>query len=260
MVRFESDGGVPEDAEGIAPVIPLFGGRRAAAEPARGRSAAATSGRAAVGDADPVAEAAGALARLERRSPAERNDGPPQWRTGWAQDAEPVAEESDEELADRVAAAERILLKKLRARQLSVSEARAAAAEHDLPADDLEALLDSFARLGYLDDARLAEQLIHAGTHRKGQGRRAIAQTLSSRGIPREIADEALDEEPDDEAQRALEFARTKARQLDSVDQETAMRRLMGQLSRRGYPGSVAAAAARTALTEKRAPGGVRFS
>ncbi|MCR2801488.1 regulatory protein RecX [Microbacterium sp. zg-Y818] len=255
MVRFESDGGVPEDAEGVAPVIPLFGGRRASAGPARSRNAA--TGPAA--DADPVAETAATLARLDRR-PAGRGDGPPQWRTRWDADVAPaVAEDSDEDRADRVAVAERILLRKLRARQLSVSEARAAAAEHELLPDDLEALLDSFTRLGYLDDARLAEQLIHAGTHRKGQGQRAIAQTLSSRGIPREIADEALAEQPDDEAERALEFARTKARQLDSVDHETAMRRLMGQLARRGYPGAVAATAARTALAESGTRGGVRF-
>ena len=255
MVHFVSDGGVPEDAEGIAPVIPLFGGRRATAEPARSKNAAA--GRAS--HPDPVAETAATLSRLDQRS-AGRGDGPPQWRTTWDADVvPPVPEDADEDRADRVAAAERILLRKLRARQLSVSEARAAAAEHELLPDDLEALLDSFTRLGYLDDARLAEQLIHTGAQRKGQGRRAIAQTLSSRGIPREIADEALADQPDDEAERALEFARTKARQLDSVDHETAMRRLMGQLSRRGYPGAVAATAARTALAESGTRGGVRF-
>lgn len=238
MVRFESDGGVPEDAEGIAPVIPLFGGRRPAApEPTRG-----------------IADRAAAPEPIRGTAP--------QWRSGW--DGSPDAvqgEDSDEERADRVAAAERVLLKKLRARQLSVAEARAAAVERDLLPDDVETLIASFERLGYLDDARLAEQLIHAGTQRKGQGQRAIAQTLSSRGIPRDVAEEALAEQPDDEAERALEFARSKARQLESVDQETAMRRLMGQLSRRGYPGSVAASAARTALAENRTGGGggVRF-
>ena len=239
MVRFESDGGVPEDAEGVAPVIPLFGGRRSAPAPEPTRRAGA-----AAATAEPV-----------------RGDVA-QWRSTW--DAGPgpgpvPVEEADEERADRVAAAERVLLKKLRARQLSVAEARAAAVERELLPDEVETLLASFERLGYLDDARLAEQLIHAGTQRKGQGQRAIAQTLSSRGIPRDVAEEALAEQPDDEAERALEFARTKARQLESVDQETAMRRLMGQLSRRGYAGSVAASAARTALAESRTGGGVRF-
>jgi regulatory protein len=37
------------------------------------------------------------------------------------------------------------------------------------------------------------------------------------------------------------------------------MRRLIGQLARRGYSGSVASNAARTALTEQRSGGGVQF-
>ena len=50
------------------------------------------------------------------------------------------------------------------------------------------------------------------GIERKGQGRRAIAQTLAQRGIPRDVVDAALATLPDDDAERALEFARTKAR------------------------------------------------
>jgi regulatory protein len=105
----------------------------------------------------------------------------------------------------------------------------------------------------------LAEQLIYAGTSRKGQGRRAIAQTLNARGIARDIADAALEQLPDDDDDRALEYARSKAHGLRSYDLETAMRRLMGQLARRGYSGSVASNAARTALTEQRSSGGVQF-
>src|SRR3546814_2860834 len=96
-------------------------------------------------------------------------------------------------------------------------------------------------------------------TDRKGQGRRAIAQTLTARGIPRDVADAVLAQLPDDDADRALEFARSKARQLERFDHETALRRLMSQLSRRGYPGSVAAAAARAALAENGSGGVVQF-
>ena len=64
---------------------------------------------------------------------------------------------------------------------------------------------------------------------------------------------------PDDDDERALEYARGKANALRSHDLDTAMRRLIGQLARRGYSGSVASNAARTALTEQRSGGGVQF-
>lgn len=184
------------------------------------------------------------------------------WRPAWRSDAHvesgtPGDAEPD---ADVVADAERALLRRLRTRQLSVSEARTfllTGAALERP--EADALIEDFLRRGYLDDTALAEQLIHAATQRKGQGRRAIAQALSARGIPREVSVAAFEELPDDDAERALEFARTKARQLGRYDDDTALRRLMGQLARRGYPGSVAATAARAALAENRSGGGVRF-
>ena len=146
--------------------------------------------------------------------------------------------------------AENILLKRLRTRQLSVAEARTLVAQRGLGADEVDSVLEDFLRRGYLDDAGLAEQLIHVGTDRKGQGRQVIAQTLAKRGIPRDVADAALATLPDDDFERALEYARSKARSLASVDRETAVRRLAGQLARRGYRGSVALTAAQTALDE----------
>jgi regulatory protein len=111
-------------------------------------------------------------------------------------------------------------------------------------------LLSRFERLGYLNDAALAEQLVHAGVERKGQGRQAISPLLAKRGVPREVIDAVLANLPDDDLERALEFARTKARSLGGRDRETALRRLLGQLARRGYPSSVSMAAARQALDE----------
>ena len=79
-----------------------------------------------------------------------------------------------------------------------------------------------------------------------------IAQELARRGVPREVADVALAALPDDDAERALRFARTKARSMASLDRNTALRRLTGQLTRRGYGGSIALNAAREALDEGR--------
>lgn len=172
---------------------------------------------------------------------------PPEWHTTWTEPEDHTPPPEAE--ADAAARAERVLLKKLRTRSLSEREARAVLRTHELSDDTTEHLIDDFRRQGYLDDARLAEQLIHAGTSRKGQGRRAIAQALAGRGIPRDVVDGALQELPDDDAERALEFARTKARMMAGLDHDVALRRLAGQLARRGY-GAAALSAARQALAE----------
>jgi regulatory protein len=155
--------------------------------------------------------------------------------------------------------AEATLARRLRRSALSEREARTFLAQHGVERSTVETVVDRFLSLGWIDDAVLAEQLLYAGTSRKGQGRRAIAQTLSQRGIARDVADAALASLPDDDEDRALEYARSKAHGLRSYDLDTAMRRLMGQLARRGYSGTVASTAARAALTEQRGGGGVAF-
>ena len=172
------------------------------------------------------------------------------------EDESDIDRESDGPSADD---AEELLTRRLRRSALSEREARTFLAQRGIDQTVVEVAVDRFTSRGWIDDAVLAEQLIYAGTSRKGQGRRAIAQTLSARGIARDIADAALATLPDDDDDRALEYARSKAHGLRSYDLETAMRRLIGQLARRGYSGSVASVAARTALTEKRSGGGVQF-
>jgi regulatory protein len=242
------NGGGSDD--GLAPVIPLFGDRTATAAAARERRDENTGPE-----------------ESRRVDPAPTgSEASSVWHPSWidGDDAAGAADEKDaydEGAAIERDIAEKNLLKKLRARSLSVREARTVVAERDLDDEAVETVLDGFLRRGYLDDAALAEQLIHAGVDRKGQGRQVIAQTLAKRGIPRDVADAALAALPDDDLDRALEFARAKARSLRDVDRDTALRRLTGQLARRGYPGSVAMTAARQALDEQGGSGrsGVRF-
>ena len=158
--------------------------------------------------------------------------------------------DDDDEPGVDVEGATQALVKRLRTRQLSAREAKSLLSERGLDADAIEGVIAEFEARGYLDDARLAEQLVYAATSRKGQGRRAISQTLSGRGIPRDVVDAALDELPDDEAERALDFARQKARSMGSLDREAAVRRLHGQLARRGFGGSMAMTAVKQALDE----------
>jgi regulatory protein len=153
-------------------------------------------------------------------------------------------------------------VRKLRARSLSVSEARQVLRGVGLDSGVVDDVIDDFCRRGYLDDAALAGVLVTSGVERKGQGRVALSRALAQRGIPRDVIDGALDELPDDDDERALEFARVKARSMSRLDHDTALRRLVGQLSRRGYNGAVAMKAAKSALQEASFGGstsGVRF-
>ncbi len=206
--------------ESLAPVIPLFGG---ATQPA---------------PSSPAAQAGA-------------------WHASWLDEAPAPGEASTAAARDD---AERLLMRRLRARSLSEREARSLAVDQGLDAADVEVVVGRLVRLGYLDDARLAEQLVHTGVERKSQGRGALAQTLAQRGIPREIADAALDGAGDDEAERALEVARAKVRSVRGLERDVALRRLAGQLSRRGF-GAYALDAARRAIDELSAPprSGVRF-
>ncbi|WP_344735823.1 regulatory protein RecX [Microbacterium awajiense] len=146
--------------------------------------------------------------------------------------------------------AEKALLKRLVSRPLSVSEARDFLAAREVGSADVDGIMESLLDYGYLDDAALAEQLVHVGVERRSQGRRVIAQTLARRGIPREVAAAALGALPDDDAERALETARAKARSMSGLDRQVALRRLLGQLGRRGFGGSTAMSAAQQALDE----------
>lgn len=233
MLTGDSHGGGPDRGDRLAPVIPLFGaGERAnAAEPS-------ASPHARAGD----------------------------WHRSWIVDhteAETSAGDVpllESDRADVRRHAETALLKKLRGRSLSEREARGVLAQHELDPQEIDAIVAAFLGHGYLDDMRLAEQLVHVATDRKAQGRHSVAQTLAARGLGREVIDAVLAELPDDDAERALAFARQKARNLVSLDRDTAMRRLHGQLARRGFAGSLAMSAARQALDEAGGPSsGVRF-
>lgn len=239
------------ERDSLAPVIPLFGG------PAPQRPESAR-------EADPAEDG---RADSDARTDEPRGTHDPAWHPTWtserarldARDSARTADEAD--TSSNVELAQKALLKRLRTRSLSVSEARGVLREHDdLDEAAIEGVIASMDEYGYLDDAALAEQLVHSGVDRKGQGRQLIAQTLAKRGIPRDIADAALATLPDDDLERALEFARGKARSMQNLDRDTALRRLSGQLARRGYGGSLAMTAARIALDERPArSSGVRF-
>lgn len=264
----ENGGGASSDDQRLAPVIPLFGGQGASGA-ARRSPAADRSGTPSTTEEWRSTWAEESAA--ERRGPGPRHpaaaalaagEGPtaPHGRSGLR--AVAPWDNGGDESEDPIADASEVLVRRLRSKQLSSREARDVLREHGVPTAQRDDIVAEFERRGYLDDASLAELLVTSGSERKGQGRVAISRTLSQRGIPREIADAALSVLEDDDAERALEYARSKMSGLRRYDEDTAIRRLVGQLSRRGYGGSVALTAARTAWRETQRGSGtgrVRF-
>lgn len=291
----DSRGGDPDR---IAPIIPLFGGtaKKPGATPStpateRGESATLPSPRgdgaaawrstwdsppgdpASIDVADDAADAAADAGTPSERHPARGRRDPsgarsshpsrsaPRLRALDATDGDGATQQEASHDEIRVAA-EESLVRKLRARSLSISEARQVLRGAGLDGGAISDVVEDFCRRGYLDDAALAGVLVRSGVDRKGQGRVALSRALAQRGIPREVIDSALEELPDDDDERALEFARTKARSMTRLDPDAALRRLVGQLSRRGYNGAVAMKAAKAVLREASfggATSGVRF-
>ncbi|RXZ46044.1 regulatory protein RecX [Agromyces binzhouensis] len=171
---------------------------------------------------------------------------------GVAERPRPPADEGDGvdetglERDDRI---DRLIVSRLRRSSLSVSEVRAILIEHGLDEGEVEEWIERYARLGYLDDRRLAEQLVHSHGVRRGRGSGAVLHELGRRGIEDELAREAIDTlDPDVEFEHALLIAERRARQLGGLDRRVAERRLSAFLMRRGYGSDLVRRAVAAAL------------
>ncbi|GEP40061.1 hypothetical protein NPS01_37240 [Nocardioides psychrotolerans] len=143
--------------------------------------------------------------------------------------------------ADPESVARKILLDKLTGQPRTRSELRAKLAKKLVPDDVATRLLDRFEEVGLIDDEAFARLWIGSRQPGKGLARRALAQELRRKGIDDEVAREALDEiDPADEEHAARLLVRKKLRSLTRVDEQTALRRLVGMLARKGYGSGMA--------------------
>ncbi|WP_400993332.1 regulatory protein RecX [Agromyces sp. GXQ0307] len=193
----------------------------------------------ASGDAEPPAESStrhdrgAARSDTARSFPQRRSTGGRGVATDRVRSADPDESETGPERDDRI---DRLIVSRLRRSSLSVSEVRATLVEHGLDEVEVEEWIERYARLGYLDDRRLAEQLVHSHGVRRGRGSGALLHELGRRGIDDELAREAVDTlDPDVEFEHALLIAERRARQLTGLDRQVAERRLSAFLMRRGY-------------------------
>lgn len=130
---------------------------------------------------------------------------------------------------------------------------------HD--AAEVEAVIDEFERSLYLDDVGLARSVTEKLRGSKRSSRSQIRMKLIARKLPDSAIETALGElDTDEEFELLREAAADRARKLSGLDRQTAERRLLGFLARRGWSGEPAMRAARAALDGAARPsGGVRF-
>ncbi|WP_238161761.1 regulatory protein RecX [Kribbella antibiotica] len=146
-----------------------------------------------------------------------------------------------EDGSDPAQVARQILLDKLSGQPRTRAELADVLAERGIADEVADQVLDRFIEVGLIDDAAFATAWVESRHRGRGLGKRALAQELRRRGVDDELSRDALEElPPEQEAERARELVRKKLRSMRSLDRQVAMRRLLGMLARKGYPGGMA--------------------
>lgn len=267
MVRFESAEeqaarAALAEATDLAPVTYLPGAapgmkRRSPLE-GRSRAGSADGGR-DEGDGERGEATAGApvLSLGHRLRGAEARDHGDAAGFGGAASLDDAADLDDAQDADEVDAqverqrGEKLLLQRLRGRSLSTAEAKDALRSTELAEEDIDDIVERFTELHYIDEARLADQIIYSHHERKGLGRTAVEAEMRRRKIVPAVMLEKLDDIPDDEQERATELAVKRVQQLERYDDQTIDRRLTGFLMRKGYSSAAVRVAVKAALASR---------
>ncbi len=127
----------------------------------------------------------------------------------------------------------------LSARPYSIRQLRRKLIQKEIPAGEVDAVIERLVAAGLLDDSRYA--LAYARSKLLGQGAsaRRIGQDLTRRGVSTEISREAIasviDEENVDTRAVLAKVARKKLASMGELEPVVLKRRLFAFLARRGY-------------------------
>lgn len=152
---------------------------------------------------------------------------------------------------DPAAAAHDICLRLLTARPRSRAELATALGRKGIEPDVADQVLGRLGDVGLVDDSAFAEMVVQSGHRHRLLGKRALSAELRRRGVQDETAGEAVAAiDSADEEQAARQLVERKLRAMSGLDDATRVRRLVGVLARRGYPGGLAYRVVREALRE----------
>jgi regulatory protein len=127
----------------------------------------------------------------------------------------------------------------LAVRARSALELRRRLMRTEAKAGHIDEAIQQLIEIGALNDSEYARAVARGKREGSSFSRRRLEKELYKRGVPREIASDAIadtlaDSEVDEFA-AALEAAKKRVRSLADVDARTRRRRLYGFLARRGY-------------------------
>lgn len=137
----------------------------------------------------------------------------------------------------------------LAVRPRTKDELRQALRRKGFDEDICERLLRKLDSSGLVDDAAFAEQWVRSRHAYQGLARSALVAELKRKGVDRDVAAQAAGEiDRESEEQRARELVRKRLRSMTTVDEQAAVRRLLGTLARKGYPPGLAYSVVRDEL------------
>ena len=214
----------------------------------------------------PVTYLPGAAPGMKRRSPLQAAAGEPDAAEIDAEtDAVEVEVEVDAETdadadaLDQRERAEKVLLHRLRGRSLSTVEALLVLNGTGVDSGEASEIIEKFIQLQYIDEVKLADQIIHSHNVRKGLGRTGVEAEMRRRKLDPSVMMDKLEELPDDEAERAIDLATKRMGQMERFDDQTIDRRLTGFLMRKGYSSAAVRLAVKAAMDSRGGGSRVRF-
>jgi regulatory protein len=155
----------------------------------------------------------------------------------------------EDDLGDPESVARNICLRALTGAPKTRKQLADLLAKRGVPEEAAVAVLDRFGEVGLIDDAAFARAWVSSRQAGRGLARRALRAELHAKGVDAELAAEAVAlVDDDDEREAARRLVERKLPSMRRLDRATASRRLIGMLSRKGYPGGLAASVVRDAL------------
>lgn len=148
--------------------------------------------------------------------------------------------ESEQSVDVDLGAYESVATRALARRDLSRKELGDYLADRGAARSTCDVVIDRLKELGYVDDSRVAAEIVRRRVERQGKTRKVVFRELLSRGINSATAEEALTAvDSDVERSSAFQLAEKRARQIHGADENAVVRRLSAFLLRRGYDGDV---------------------
>ncbi|WP_086845892.1 regulatory protein RecX [Amycolatopsis kentuckyensis] len=152
---------------------------------------------------------------------------------------------------ERYKKAKEICFDLLAARPRTQEELRQALQRKGFDEETSETLLGKLDRAGLVNDEEFAQLWVKSRHANQGLSRTALVAELRRKGVDGEVAAQAAGEvDRESEEQMARELVRKRLGSLGNVDEQTALRRLLGFLARKGYPQGLAYTVIREELRE----------